>query len=281
MLSSRKNINMKRSLHILIFGICLFAAGACSTNNLLDENRKWEYLDSSNAAYIKLIHNFAGNTPQLPTAPNLTTGPQIFLYANGQKLTGNAVGYTGLFPATTVYALAPAGNSVRFDIVMARMNLAVVPNVPAPVAGDTLLTFTQSLQAGKYYSFIMGDSVPNIRVTVNEDQLNAPAAGKYKIRVANWVMNPGDTLSLYSRLQKTEIIQNVAHKNISDWVEVSVPVISDTLELRKKGTTTIYATVNGSTPSFLPTSTRMYTVMARGKTGVTSKGPSATTITNR
>jgi len=272
---------MKLIRNILIVSGCLAVVAACSTDNLLDENIKTTGIDSSKTAFVKIIQNFAGNTPQLPTAPNLNTGPQVFLYANGQKVTGLALGYAGLYPATAIYGALPSGQNIRFDVVQARMNLAVVPNVPAPIAGDTLLTFTQSLDAGKFYSFVIGDSVPNIRVTVNNDVLAIPDYQTYKIRLANWDMNVADTLTLYSRREKREIIQNVAIKQTSDWVQLPLPVISDTLELRKKGTTAVYLTVGGSAPAFAPAGMRMYTVYARGKTGVTAKLPSASIVTNR
>lgn len=260
-------------------GFLLLAS--CDSKNLLDENVKSEYVDSSKVAFIKVIHNFAGNTPQVPTAPNATTGPQFFLYGNGNKLTGNALSYTNVHPASTVYAAIPSGNNIRFDLVLARINLAVVPNVPAPVAGDTLLTFTQSLDAGKFYSFYIGDTVPNVRVSVKEDVLDPPAYQTYKIRLANYIMNPADTLTLYSRREKAEIIQAIPHKQVSDWVQLNLPVISDTLELRKKGTTTTYITVGGTAPAFAPAGLRMYTVVVRGKNGVTGKTNAAAVVINR
>ncbi len=261
----------------ILFGSLLIIAGACETENLLDQNIKTEPIDSSTVAFVKFIQNFAGNTPQLPTAPNATTGPQVFLYANGAKLTGTAVGFGGIYPATTVYATVPASANINFYVVQARMNLAVVPNVPAPIAGDTLITFSQTLEAGKFYSFIMGDTVPTRKVTVVEDQLPTPAYQKYKIRMANWLMNMGDTINVYSRREGREIIQNISHKQISDWVELPIPVTSDTFDLRKKGTTAVYLSVPGVAPAGM----RMYTIYSRGKTALTGKVPAASIVTNR
>ncbi len=252
----------------------------CDDKDLIAENNKWEYLDSSNNANVRIVHCFAGNTPQIPTAPNLTTGPQVFVYANGQKLNGNALSYGGQWPSPNVYATIPSGN-VEFKIVNARMNLAAVPNVPAPIAGDTLYTFTQQLDKGKYYSMYMGDTVPFIRFVVKEDVMPVPDYQTYKIRLAHMIMNPTDTLTLYSRRQAAEIISNITHKQVSDWVQLPLPIISDTLEIRKKGSTTTYITVGGTAPSFSPTGLRFYTVVLRGKTGVTGKTVSAAILTNR
>ncbi|MEJ7627877.1 MAG: DUF4397 domain-containing protein [Ferruginibacter sp.] len=268
---------MKLFNSIIISCLALFTISSCEEKvNLIDENNKFISLDSSNSANIKVIQVFAGNTPQIPTAPNATTGPQVFLYANGAKLIGNALSYGGVWPATNVYGNIPAG-STKFEVINARLNLNVVPNLPAPAAGDTLATFTTTLEAGKYYSFYIGDTVPTVRVTVKEDNLVLPAYQTYKIRVANFVMNPLDTLTLYSTREKAEIISDITHKNVSDWVQLPLPIISDTLIFRKKGTTAAYVQFNG----FSPVGLRMYTFIGRGKNGVTGKTPSAAIITNR
>lgn len=249
---------------------------SCETDNLLDANIKTTPLDSSSVAFIKFTQLYAGNTPQLPTAANLTTGPQVFLYANGKKITGSAVGFGGFFPVTSVYAAVEAGTNVRFDVIQARMNLAVVPNIPAPIAGDTLKTFNQTLEKGKFYTILLGDSVPNFNTTVKEDVLNVPGVLTYKIRLANWFMNPTDTLNVYSRREGREVITGITHKQFSDWVEIPVPVISDTMDLRRKGTTTSIVGVG-----FSPAGTRMYTIVGRGKTGVSGKALAAALIVNR
>ncbi len=287
---------MKKIFSAITFLLGAVVIGISSCNkddvNLIDENNKWIYLDSSNSANIKIIQVFAGNTPIVPTAPSIYTGPQVFIYANGTKLNGAGLGYingttyTGAgttpnalgtpWPITNVYANIPAGTT-RFDIINARLNLTLVPNVPGFIAGDTLATFNSTLDKGKYYTLYIGDTVPTVRVTVKEDNFPVPDYQTYKIRVANFLMNPLDTLTLFSVRQNAEIISDITHKNLSNWVQIPLPVISDTLIFRKKGTITSYLQING----FSPIGLRMYTALARGKTGVTAKAPSASIITNR
>lgn len=277
---------MKKIFNYITIILLAIVVGISSCNkdgvNLIDENNKWVYLDSSNSANIKIIQVFAGNTPQIPTAPNATTGPQVFIFANGKKLNGTALSYGGAWPATNVYSNIPEG-STRFDIINARMDLSVVPNLPKFNAGDTLATFTTTVDKGKYYSLYLGDTVPTMRVTVKEDNLVVPDYQTYKIRLANFSMsnNPSDTFSLFSRRQNAEIVTDITHKNISNWVQVPLPVIADTIELRKKGATGFLAAVTGTFPSAFPVGLRMYTFVARGKTGVTGKTVTASFITNR
>jgi len=277
-------INMKLILNSLaIISFTILGITACNKKdvNLIDENNKWVLLDSTNSANLKIVHVFAGNTPQIPTAPNLTTGPQVLIYANGLKLNGTSISYGGVFPTPNVYANVPEGNN-KIEIINGRLNLTVVPNVPNFIAGDTLATVNSVLQKGKYYTLYITDTVPTVRTVIKEDLLPLPDYQMYKIRLANMMMNPLDTLTLFSRRQNAEIIFDITHKNVSDWIQLPLPIIPDTFELRKKGTTTTYVTANfGTTPTITPVGQRMYTVVARGKTGVTAKLPSAFIFTNR
>lgn len=268
-------------LYKIVLIICIIIVGifGCKKNtNLIDENNKWVLLDSSNSTNVKIIQVFASNTPQIPTAPNLTTGPQVFIYANGQKLNGLSLGYGSVWPTTNVYGNIPSGNT-RFDIINGRMDLTVVPNLPKFIAGDTLATFTATLDKGKYYSLYIGDTVPNMRVTLKEDNLILPDPLTYKIRVGNFSMNnnPTDTFNLFSVRQNAEIITDISHKNISDWVQIPIPILNDTLIFRKKGNVLPYLIV-----SIPPNAAqRMVTIIAKGKSGVTAKLPSTTILINR
>lgn len=270
---------MKKILnYIPIILAIVLGISSCNKDdvNLIDENNKWIYLDSSNSANIKVIQCFAGNTPQIPTAPHDSTGPQVFIYANGRKLNGTALNYGGVWPTTNVYGNIPDG-STRFDIINGRMDLSVVPNLPKFIAGDTLATFTATLDKGKYYSIYITDTVPTVRISLKEDNLITPDYQTFKLRIANFSMNINDTFSLFSVRQNSIIIPDISHKNISNWTQLPLPVISDTLRLLKKGTTTVYAQSNG----FVPTGLRMYTILARGKTGVKNKREAVSVITNR
>jgi hypothetical protein len=262
---------------IMIAAVAALAMPSCKKKNLLDENNKAVFFDTTAVANIRVVHCFAGNAPQLPTAPNATTGPQVFVYANGKKLNGNALSYAGQWPSPNVYAGIDQGTNVRFDVVMARLNLAIVPNAPAPIAGDTLLTTNIPLQAGKFYSLYFSDTVGTYRLTAREDIMPTPDYQTYKIRLTHWMMNPTDTFNVFSRRTQTTIIPDITHKKISDWIQLDVPIISDTFEVRKKGSVTPFIQING----FAPAGLRFYTIVLRGKTGLTGKLPSAAILTNK
>ena len=264
---------------VLLFAFIIAGMGSCKkSTKLIDENTKFVFIDSANTANVKIVQVFAGNTPQLPTAATPTTGPQVFVYANGQKLNGASIGYGGVWPITAVYGNIPSGNT-RFDIINGRLDLTVVPSVPKFIAGDTLASVTTNLEKGKFYSLYLTDTVPTMRVVVREDVLTEPEEATFKLRVANFSMNnnPTDTFSVFSVRKNEEIIRDVTIKTVSDWVQLPVTILSDTLLFRRKNTTTTFYSLT----SFGGSAKRMYTIIGRGKTGVLNKLPSATFITNR
>jgi hypothetical protein len=268
-------------IYFLFFIAAVCFMHSCDKKDLIAENDKWIFADTSDVGYVRLIHSHAAVAPQIPTAA-ANTGPQVFVYANGQKLNGNALSYGGNWPSPNVYATIPTGN-VNFTVVMARLNTLVTPNVPAPIAGDTILKYTQAIEKGKSYSMILVDTFPAMKAFTKEDDLTLPALDKYRIRLINTTANPLDTVSLYSRNLKQFIITDIKHKETSKIVELNVPTINDTLEVRKpNGTVALYFVGSQTAPqAFAPISQRIYTVVCRGKTGLTTKTPSASLVVNR
>ena len=248
--------------------------------DLVLENADWRFPDKGAVAFMRIFHAQAANSPSLSG----TTGPQVFIYANAQKLNHANLGFGSAWPTTSVYAAIPAGPTA-FDIVMAR--LAGTPQQPAPRAGDTLARINYTTTAGRYYSMFLVDTAPTLRVLVIDDAPIFPPEGKYRIRLVNMTANPKDTLNLYSRLEARNIIVNIAHKQNSDFLERDIPPVNvnDTLEIRKNGQTVATYTwgTTSSPPTytpFSPVSKRIYTVVARGKDGLAGKLPQGVIITN-
>lgn len=263
---------------ILFTVAALSIYSSCTKKDLISENDKWEYTSDHNVGYVKVLHNYSGKTPALPSA----TSPSIFVYANGAKLNGTGLTYATVWPATSVYAEVKAGSNT-FLGVLARMNTAVTPNVPAPVAGDTILNFNFNIEKGKYYSVYLVDTAPTMRALIKEENFVVPNTGTYKIRLANLTSNVLDSLNLYSRNGRVNLISNVTHKQISNFVELPLNTINDTLEVRTPNGAFLYYVNNATAPQpFFPIGQRIYTVVARGKTASTPNNtPSANLVTNR
>lgn len=262
----------------LILVLVTFVLGCSKKKDLINENNKWVFPDPTDVAYMRIIHSHAANAPSLMTGS--TTGPQLFIYLNSQKLNGTSLSYAGAWPTTSVYAAVPAGLKT-YEFIMARMNTAT-PSVPAPVAGDTIARAYLTTVAGKYYSLYLVDTFPALTTMMTEDPQRIPANGFYSIRLVNTTANATDTLNLFSRLEQRNIISNIKHKNSSNFVELPLPLLSDTLEVRKNGTTVAAYFVGSQTlpQSFSPTGKRIYTVVARGKNALTGKTTSASLIAN-
>ena len=270
-----------RIYHIaILFTVAVLSIySSCTKKDLIDENRTWEFPDEQNVGMVRVFHNYSGKTPALPGG----TSPSIFVYANGAKLNGTSLTYATNWPATNNYATIKTG-AVTFHGVLGRMNTTVVPNVPAPVAGDTVITFNFTVEKGKYYSVYLVDTTPTMRAVVKEENFTLPAVGNYKIRLANFTSNPQDSLILYSRNARVNMISNITHKQVSEFVELPMNLINDTLEVRRPGgTTALYYVGSTTAPQpFFPISQRIYTVVCRGKLSSTPNNvPSSNLIINR
>lgn len=264
-----------KKFFMIAFPATMLLAACKKTTELLDENNVWVNSDQTKNANVKFIHAFASITPAITTG----AGPVMAVYMNTIKITGttataNTLSYGSLFPATTVYSFLPAGNA-NFSFIMNRWTSGVF----APVAGDTVFKSTVNLQAGKYYSLFLVDTTQTPTVLVNEDALKVPALDKFSVRFANLAANPTERLDVYSVRQETNVFSNVGYKAITDFIDLPVPVISDTFHVRLTGTTTNLYSLN----TFTGTPQRMYTFYSRGKRGLTgaTRVPNITFYTNR
>ncbi len=271
---------MKAKYIYWVFSVLVMLTYSCKKVDLIADNRKWEFPDEGDFANVRIFHNYSGKTPILP----LGTGPVVFMYTNGKKLNGNGLSYAGNWPSPNDYATLPTGVN-NFNAVLARLS-TTVPQVPLPIAGDTVMSFTETLVKGKHYSLFLVDTAPTMRHVLVNDDLTVPAIGKYKIRLANFINNTvPDTLSLYSRLSASNIVTGIKQREVSPFFEMPTSTLNDTLELRKNNVTMATYFVGGSTAqSFFPVSQRIYTVVCRGRAGVATSPnnlPSAGVLTNR
>jgi hypothetical protein len=249
-----------------------FLLGCTRNTELLDENRQWQVADIKKNARVKFVYAYASITPAITAG----AGPNMAIFMDNQRLTGNTATLNFLsyaivsgtssfvFPSSANYALVPPGNHT-FYFVMNRFTAGVF----APVSGDTVFKTTTNLEAAKKYSVFLVDTVQKPGVVVKEDIYVDPPPGKFKVRYANLVANPNEKVDVYSTRQGKVIFSNITYKQITNYDEYSVTELSDTLQIRLAGTTTVRETANG----FSPTPQGVYTLMSRGKTGVTGRTP--------
>jgi hypothetical protein len=265
---------MIRINRLLILACSLgFLLGCTRTSELLDENRQWEIADIRNNARVKFVYGYASVTPAITAG----AGPNMAIFMDNQRLTGNTATLNFLsyavvsgtssfvFPSSSNYVVVPPGNHT-FYFVMNRFTAGAF----APVTGDTVFKTTANLEASKKYSVFLVDTVQKPGVVVNEDIYVDPPKGRFKVRYANLVANVNEIVDVYSTRQGKVIFSNIHYKKITNYDEYPVYELSDTLQIRLAGTTTVRETFNG----FSPTAQGVYTLMSRGKTGVTGRTPS-------
>lgn len=265
---------MIRINRLLIFASTLgFLMGCTRTTELLRENQQSLSADTRNNARVKFVNGYASTTPAMTAG----AGPNMAIYMDNQKLTGNTATLNFLsygittgtssyvFPFSSNYSVVPPGNHT-FYFIMNRFTAGAF----APVTGDTVFKITTNLQAMKKYSIFLADTVQNPGIVVKEDIYVDPPPAKFKVRYVNLAANPNEKVDVYSVRSAGNLFANIAYKQITNYAEFPVYSISDTLQIRLAGTTTVRETLNG----FSPTAQGVYTLMSRGKTGVTGRTPS-------
>jgi hypothetical protein len=84
-----------------------------------------------------------------------------------------------------------------------------------------------------------------------------------------------DTLEIVSKNSNTVLATNVTYKTVSNFIELPLNTRNDTIQLRKKGTTTVLT----DQKPFFPATERVYTFVCRGVYTATS-GTRARTLTS-
>ncbi|MFN8305130.1 MAG: hypothetical protein U0T79_00025 [Ferruginibacter sp.] len=247
----------KRILSILTVGSLLLFA--CNKNDLNEQHQGWQFHNTADAQ-VKFINAYTALTPSAATP---AAGPSVDLFVNDVKVTATPVGYGTIYPSLGGAFAACASGLVNIK--------AIVNRTGGNIAGDTLANGNYQL-GPTTHSIILVDPNPNPtplspNLLVVGESVSMPAYGKFKMRFMHMVAGPADTLDLYSRRLGANIATSITYKNMSPWMELPVYASSDTLELRKTGTTTSIINLN----TFSGSTSRSYTVLARGNTAVTGR----------
>lgn len=277
-------LNKIFSIALVLAGGIIMATG-CEKDKL-DGLVKWEPYDPATSANIRLLHAYAWLSPAVTvTSPSLASGQHFYFYRDTFKLNGNPISYGGNWPGPSVYSLQPAG-SYDFRLVLARQATVNGVVVPKPNAGDTFITKKLTLEAGKYYSAFITDTLPNKDLWMIEDKINPVYDTAYYIRLAHLLVNNKDTLNVFSRRENRNIISDITYKTASEFVRLRVPTSADTFEIIRRGPGTNPYTVTGTSPTnrvntFVGTPGRYYTLIARGNPRVAGRAAAVGFYTNR
>lgn len=228
---------------------------------------------ATNIAYVKFINTYANPTPSTVTPP---TGPAVNVFINGVKINATPLAYGNSFPLSPAYTGIAPGLAINIKVIMSRSN-------NTPVAGDTLSNKNYDLGASSYTTFYIADTLPNPTpfnpyiVPIQELITDAPT-NFYRARFVNMCPS-SDTFEVFSKRLNAVIFNGQLFRNASPMVELPIPVVSDTFQLRKvSAPATVLATLN----TFLPTSSRTYTVYCTGGNAIAPvRARVLTSFTNR
>ncbi len=223
-------------------------------------------------AYLKIIHasvNFRALTGKQDT---------FNVYLNKARLTppttptSAALSYGSVFPGTASNAYM----AVEAGVDTLRLSIPGVVNTDSV----TILTLYKYLAPGKYYTFIITDSLlagrDSSKIFV-QDLYAPPVVSYINLRFIHAVINDtaGKTVDLWSYARNAAIITKVKPDSVSSFLLAGVnPSVPDTLYVRRTGTT-----LNLAKLLFAPTPQRTYTLYYYGDGNLTT-GKKARTLAN-
>lgn len=243
--------------YISFTALALICIGLFSCEKtLIEANQQWTLADP-NSANVKVVNAYTSNVPAGATGVGVT---RFYIYQDASKLNGTAIASLGLWPASNTYASLKTG-STAFNFLLDRR----VGNVyGSPVKGDTAFSAKMTLEASKYYTMFMIGESPKQSLWLVEDKIADPKENYYAVRFANAVVSATNKpIDVFSRREQKKIATNVAYKGITDFTEIQIANISDTLDVMDAGTTKVLYSFN----NFNPTSRRIYTFFTYGRTG--------------
>ena len=195
-----------------------------------------EQKDFSSTSFIKVYNG-------------VVAASRNYVYANNQALNGAALSLGSVFPNTTSYSAIHSG-----------LTPIVIKDTQSTTT-QTPISFAPTLEAGKYYSVLMYDTVNAVKYKFVEDIIEIPADTSARIRFANLVFSKTavPNVDLYSANLKKNLFTNVAIGDITNFLAFPSKK-SDSLFVRETGTAN---TLNGLV--FTPGEKRSYTILFRGR----------------
>lgn len=251
---------MKKSLQHIIFGALILVVGLVACNK--DTVYVADPVSSSSNAYIKFLHVSPSLAIITGQADNITLLNLDLKSNTYSKITGTPLAYEKYFPTTTnTYAAVTAGlQTIKFS-------LAAVKQM------DSVELFLKNVQAdaGKYYSFIITDSVKSTNLSKAmflQDDLLSLGSSQIGMRFVHAIWNDtaAKNVDIFSVRNNANIFSARSAGTASTFTPLNYFTTSDTLIVRRAGTTFTLATLNSAT--FTPG--RNYTLVYKGNGAVTT-----------
>lgn len=253
---------MSNKYNLLVGLGFVLGLAACEKNAL-----ELPVTENPSGAYVKFIHACA-------------TCPAVDAYWGNQKLTAGSLQSLGYSPVMSFpslgYSLLNAGQSeLRFnrytpsDSVILRNNL--------------------TLEAGKYYTVILGDTLQTPSVTALDDALINPATDtSAQIRFANFIARVPNNADLEVVRKTDSTVLSASYRKATNWLPNRISTNFDTFYVRPAGSRLPFtASGTNATPFIRYNNTnlvgrRNFTVVVSGIWGRTGTvAPRLQIISNR
>lgn len=231
-------------------------------------DRTANYTTVEGKAFIRVIHA-SPSFRQVFNAPD-----SINIYVNNEKVNGPLITYGGLFPtaATTGFGYIAVPTGLQ----------TVKVTVAGRVTPDSiqLAVLTNQATAGQRYSIILTDNIKSTRDSskmILPDNITQPTTGNYRIRFVNAIAadTAGTTVSIFSTRRNGNIFNSIAPGQVVDFQTLPFnSQLSDTLYVRRPGSTFNLATLNGASFG----NQRSYTIIYRGYGGTVTTGTKGRTL---
>ncbi len=231
-------------------------------------DRTANYTTLEGKAFIRVIHA-SPSFRQVFNAPD-----SINIYVNNEKVNGPLITYGGLFPtaATTGFGYIAVPTGLQ----------TVKVTVAGRVTPDSiqLAVLTNQATAGQRYSIILTDNIKSTRDSskmILPDNITQPTTGNYRIRFVNAIAadTAGTTVSIFSTRRNGNIFNSIAPGQVVDFQTLPFnSQLSDTLYVRRPGSTFNLATLNGASFG----NQRSYTIIYRGYGGTVTTGTKGRTL---
>lgn len=250
---------MKKSLQHILLGSMVIILG------LVACNKETTYLAdpviANTNAFVKFLHVSPSLATITAQADNITVLRYDWKSMTYDKLTGTPLAYEKYFPTTTNAYTSMTSGPQTFKFSLAAINQK-----------DSVELFLKTVQAdaGKYYSFIITDSVKSSSISKSMfllDEVLALGSTQIGMRFVHAIWNDtaAKTVDLFSIRNNATIFAAKGAGSASAFIPLNYNTTSDTLIVRRAGTTFELARLNGV--GFTPG--RNYTLVYKGNGAVT------------
>jgi len=225
----------------------------------------------STNAFIKIVHY----APTFRLATN--NADSINLFLNGTKLNGTFLTFGSMYPSTTnLYAAVPAGVT----------SLKISTNGVLTPDSIAVVSMSKILEAGKYYSLIITDSILNpssSKQIFTQDNFVLSDTNTFTLRFIHAILNDsaGKNVDIYSTRRASNIFSNISPGTVTDFTAQPYNFVTDTIIVRRAGGS--FELGRLTTASNPLARQRAYTLVYKGTPGTTTapKGRALITYANQ